>query len=74
MAESNEKHVPDWSLPATESSERDNVLTDSGNSDKDDAQVYTNGLALVIVLIADMLAVFLVATTNLVELPERARH
>ena len=67
MAEPNEKHVPNSSLPATESSERDNVLTDSGNGDKGDAQGYANGIALVIVLIADLLAVFLVAITDFAE-------
>jgi hypothetical protein len=64
MAEPNEKHVSDSSVPTTEPSERDEALIDSGNSDKSDAQVYASGIALVIVLIADLLAVFLVATTN----------
>jgi hypothetical protein len=61
MAEPNEKHAPNSSFPATESSERDEALTDSANSDKSDAQVYASGIALVIVLIADLLAVFLVS-------------
>ena len=64
MAEPNEKHVPNSSVPATESSERDEALVDSTYSDKSDTQVYANGIALVIVLIADLLAVFLVATTE----------
>lgn len=67
MAEPNEKHVPNLSVPATEPSERDEALIDSGNSDKSDAQVYASGIALVIVLIADLLAVFLVATTDFAE-------
>lgn len=74
MAESNEKHVPNSSLPATESLERDNALIHSGSSDESDAQGYTNGIALVIVLIADLLAVFLVAATDFVRLPEQTRH
>lgn len=64
MAEPKEKHVLNSSLPATEPSERDDALIGSANSDKSDTQGYANGIALVIVLIADLLAVFLVATTD----------
>lgn len=70
MAESNEKHVPNSTLPATESPQRDDTPIDSDNSDKSDAQGYSDGIALVIVLIADLLAVFLVATTYLTAWPE----
>jgi hypothetical protein len=64
MAEPNEKHVLNSSLPATKPSERDDAPIGSANSDKSGAQGYANGIALVIVLIADLLAVFLVATTD----------
>ena len=64
MTEPNEKHVTNSSVPAAEPSERDEALIDPGNSDKSDAQVYASGIALVIVLIADLLAVFLVAATD----------
>ena len=74
MAESNEKHVPNSSLSATESPKRDNALIASGDTDYPDAQGYSNGVTLAIVLIADLLAVFLVATTDLAEWLERARH
>jgi hypothetical protein len=74
MAEPDEKHVPISSLTATDSLERDKVLIDSADIDESDAQGYTNGIALAIVLIADLLAVFLVATTNFAEWPEQASH
>lgn len=70
MAEPNEKHVLNSSLPATEPSGRNGALIGSANSDKSDTQGYANGIALVIVLIADLLAVFLVVTTDAAEKPE----
>jgi hypothetical protein len=74
MAEPDEKHVPISSLTATDSLERDKVLIDSADIDESDAQGYTNGIALAIVLIADLLAVFLVATTEFAEWPEQASY
>ena len=70
MAEPNEKHALNSSLPATEPSERNDALIGSANSDKSDTQGYANGIALVIVLIADLLAVFLVLTADAAKKPE----
>jgi hypothetical protein len=64
MAEFSEKTVPNSSIPATEASERDDALIGPGDSDASDAPGYTNGITLAIVLIADLLAVFLVSATQ----------
>jgi hypothetical protein len=64
MAEFSEKTAPNASIPTTEASERDDALIGPGDSDASDAPGYTNGITLAIVLIADLLAVFLVVTTH----------
>jgi hypothetical protein len=64
MADFSEKSVPNSSIPATGASERDDALIGTGDSDASDAPGYTNGITLAIVLIADLLAVFLVIATR----------
>jgi len=77
MTDSSEKTVPSLSLASTEASteaspaasERDGVLIGSENTSNSQGPDYPGGFTLAIVLIADLLAVFLVAATQSAYLP-----
>jgi hypothetical protein len=81
MADSREKTVPSLSLASTEASteasaevspaasERDGVLIGSENTSNAEGPEYPGGFTLAIVLVADLLAVFLVAATRSAYLP-----